>query len=171
VLFGILIIVAVTVIVFFVWPDAYASKQPQAWQAIFNLAGFIIFLGSIVAVIPIARHNSDIDDAFAAALVATAALIPTTITEFSTVAAYVMPYTLPAYRATPNHALANLGPQSGVAYRSVCRHCGVALLGNVQSRPIPGGPPECKCVRESAPAVLGSPRHIPWLEPDAAFRR
>lgn len=92
---AIVVVVAVLCVTAFVlwgYPHALDSGHPSSWQLIFNLGALVLFLSLIVAVIPVARHDIDSDNAFVAGLVATAALIPTTVTEIATVAAYISVY-------------------------------------------------------------------------------
>jgi hypothetical protein len=97
------VIAVVSVTVFVLWgpPHAVSSGHPTSWQLIFNLGALVLFLSLIVAVIPVARHDIDSDNAFVAGLVATAALVPTTVTEIATVAAYIAVYPPSPNMGTP----------------------------------------------------------------------
>jgi hypothetical protein len=83
------LVVAATIYILFGPTDAVDSAAPFAWQFIFNLGAFVLFVGSIVAIIPVVRHEADTSNPYVCGLVASAALIPTTIAEVTTVAAYV----------------------------------------------------------------------------------
>lgn len=90
----VVVVAVLCVTVFVLWgpPHAVSSGHPTSWQLIFNLSALILFLSLVVAIIPVARHDIDSDNAFVAGLVATAALVPTTVTEIATVAAYISVY-------------------------------------------------------------------------------
>src|SRR5690348_6223705 len=90
---GIVVLLTTSVCLFILYgpPHAAESGHPEAWQLVFNLAAFIFFLGVMLAFIAVAHHDLDNDNAFVTGMVATGALIPTTVTEVSTLAAYVIP--------------------------------------------------------------------------------
>jgi hypothetical protein len=94
-------VVTVTVLVLWGPPHAATSGHPTSWQLIFNLGALVLFLSLIIAIIPVARHDIDSDNAFVAGLVATAALVPTTVTEIATVAAYIAVHPAKANMAPP----------------------------------------------------------------------
>jgi hypothetical protein len=90
----VVVVAVLCVTVFVLWgpPHAVSSGHPASWQLIFNLSALVLFLNLVVAIIPVARHDIDSDNAFVAGLVATAALVPTTVTEIAAVAAYISVY-------------------------------------------------------------------------------
>lgn len=88
----VVLVVIVIVSLFLLYGPPAAASTPRTaatWRFVFNLAAFLFFICCVLAILPISRESTDSDNAYVCGLVATAALIPTTAAEISTVAAYV----------------------------------------------------------------------------------
>jgi hypothetical protein len=85
-----LVVTGASLFVLYGPPHAVSAPGNQpAWRFVFNLGAFIFFICCLLAILPMARHEVESDNAYVCGLVATAALIPTTVAEITTIAAYV----------------------------------------------------------------------------------